>query len=188
MTVPGQRRMYLIDALCRVDGGYAPVIIIEDDATRYPIGNHENPCPYVWGPTLEDAKREAAFRNVSEFGLEPEDQLLILSSHSAALDAAQYPSVLDGLNRDGESTIVHMHGFTMRAPIRPVHTCAEPEVTGTVYYLIRHADENGDDWTEDFLTRDWWAFTRRFAELTSEGTGITSAEYLIGGDIVMGGR
>jgi hypothetical protein len=168
--------MYFIDAHCRVDGGYAPRIIIEGDAERYSIGNHENPHPYVWGPTLDDAKREAQFRNVSEFHLEPEEQAAIVSSVFAAQDAKEYPSVFV---RDGEGA-VRMSGYTVRIPVRPAHGCALPPVESQpVYFLISHADG------EDFLTTDWDTFVRRYKELTSSGVTIYATEYLIGSPINM---
>lgn len=170
------RRMFYVDATMKVDGGYTPCIIIEGDANFYPMrGNHELARPYIWGPTLEEAKRQADIANIESFRLSPEVQLEILSSVWAARDAEER---LPSLVRDGEGAV---------GILRPVHGCAEPPVEGAVfYYLIRHAADDGEEWGEDFITKDWIDFLRRFRELTSDGVGVTSVEFLVGSPINMG--
>lgn len=66
------------------DGGFVPSLVIEGQAGHQPMLGGEGQAPWVWGKTLEEARRVCAEVNRSRFGLSRAEAAEIVASSFAA--------------------------------------------------------------------------------------------------------
>lgn len=60
----GTRHCIHVFQTSEVDGGYVPSVVYENVSGHFPLsGNGAHAAPWVWGPTLEDARRFAEEAN-----------------------------------------------------------------------------------------------------------------------------
>lgn len=81
-----ERRAFLVDETMATDGGYIPSVVIEGEPYTYPmLGNGSHSRPWVWGPTLAEAKEQA--REINEkLGLDRSDVTEICASAMSVRD------------------------------------------------------------------------------------------------------
>lgn len=77
------RRCYWLDETCIApDGtGYIPSIVVEGEAGHSPLKGDpaKFQSPWIWGPTIEDAKRQVVEAN-AEMGIDEQAALEIVAS------------------------------------------------------------------------------------------------------------
>jgi len=78
------RRAYYVDLTMATTGGYIPAVATESQPGFTSMsGNGALASPWVWGPTLEQARQQAAEAN-TELGLSEADvRQIVLSSFAA---------------------------------------------------------------------------------------------------------
>jgi hypothetical protein len=65
------------------DGGFIPVVVVEDEAGYTPLSGGDDGQPWVWGPTIGDAQQQVAECN-ADLGLTTDDVFRIIASSMAA--------------------------------------------------------------------------------------------------------
>jgi hypothetical protein len=100
-----ERRAILVDeTMATADGsGFIPCVVIEGEPYLYPLaGNSSGARPWIWGPTIEDARDMARDANERMFGL---DANAVLEITAAVRYSRQRPTNCDGddcIRRDCE--------------------------------------------------------------------------------------
>lgn len=101
-----ERRAILVDeTMATGDGsGFIPCVVIEGEPYLYPLaGNSSGARPWIWGPTIDDARRMARDANERMFGWDDNEVFEIMASLRASRQAR--PTNCDGddcVNRDCE--------------------------------------------------------------------------------------
>jgi len=77
---PAARRAVYVDETMATHGGYLPALVTEHVSGFVPLAGN-GPCsqPWVWGPTIDDAKRIAREAN-TKLGLADDDVAAIVAS------------------------------------------------------------------------------------------------------------
>jgi hypothetical protein len=115
MTMKGFRRMVIIDQTMATNGGFVPHLVYENSRDMFPLGRSggAHGRPWVWGPSIEEAKAQAVAYNGDVFGLTEDDATEILASVMAAVDYKEFPRTM-AFVRDGEQTLERMRGYNIR--------------------------------------------------------------------------
>lgn len=141
------RRAFYVDETMATDGGYIPCVIVEGDPHMTPmLGNGSGARPWIWGPTLADAKQSAREWN-EDHGLTDVDVSEIMA---AARAASLTPDTHDRIIEraiSGEATTSHDPGepfgdsgsFVFRA-VTESPDGAPDEDLGSVIELATRAD------------------------------------------------
>lgn len=108
------RRAFIVDETMATEGGFIPCVVFEGESALYPMkGTGRGSRPWVWGPTLQEAKEQAREAN-HDRGLTDADVSEIIASAWQACPHNNRPENCDGEDCKRRDCELHY----MEAPLR----------------------------------------------------------------------